>query len=355
MALPSSQDPRAQPTWENVTLFLLTLSVLALCWMMAVPFLHALVGSITLAVVTNQPYRWLESKCRRPALAAIIAVAVVTVLVITPISFLIQELAKQALAVATLMREGTLQQKIVDLLNQHPALASRLESATANINLKQATQTTAAYMASHLGGVLSNSVGALLQLVVMMFILFFLYRDHKLALSTLRSILPLSESETDLVLSRSTDTIYATALGRFIVAAVQGLLAGLAFWALGVRGAFLLGLLTALVAVVPGVGAYLVWVPVAVYLALSGHWVKALILTGWGSVVVSTVDNFLYPALVGSKLQMHTVAVLLAVLGGIAFFGISGIILGPVLLTLAKTLLGIWVQKTRSAALIERS
>jgi predicted PurR-regulated permease PerM len=349
MALPPSQRPRAQPTWENVTLFLLTLGVLVLCWAVAVPFLPALVGSITLAVVTNQPYRWLESKCRRPALAAILAVVVVTLLVITPIFFLVQELAKQALAAATLMREGTLQQKIVDLLNQHPALASRLESAAANINLRQASQNTAAYLASHLAGVLSNSVGALVQLVLMMFILFFLYRDRKLALSTLRSILPLSESETDLVLDRSSDTIYAVASGRFIVAAVQGLLAGLAFWALGVKAAFLLGLLTALVAIVPAVGAYLVWVPVAVYLALTGHWIKAVILTGWGSLVVSTVDNFLYPALVGSRLQQHTVAVLLSVLGGIALFGIPGVILGPVLLTVAKTLLEIWVHKTKPA------
>jgi predicted PurR-regulated permease PerM len=182
-----------------------------------------------------------------------------------------------------------------------------------------------------------------------MFILFFLYRDRKLALSTLRSILPLSESETDLVLDRSSDTIYAVASGRFIVAAVQGLLAALAFWVLGVKAAFLLGLLTALVAIVPAVGAYLVWVPVAVYLALTGHWIKAVILTGWGSLVVSTVDNFLYPALVGSRLQQHTVAVLLSVLGGIALFGIPGVILGPVLLTVAKTLLEIWVQKTKPA------
>jgi predicted PurR-regulated permease PerM len=349
MALVSSQRPRAQPTWKNVTLFLLTLGVLVLCWMIAAPFLRALVGAITLAVVTNQPYRWLESKCRRPAVAATIAVVVVTLLVITPIFFLVQELAKQALAAANLMREGTLQQNIADLLNQHPAIASRLESAAKNINLRQASQNTAAYMASHLGGLFSNSVRALIQLVLMMFILFFLYRDHRLALSTLRSILPLTESETDLILDRSSDTIYATALGRFIVAAVQGLLAALAFWALGVKGAFLLGMLTALVAIVPAVGAYLVWVPIAVYLALTGHWVKAVVLAGWGSLVVSTVDNFLYPTLVGSRLQQHTVAVLLAVLGGIALFGISGLILGPVLLTVAKTLLEIWVHRTEPA------
>jgi predicted PurR-regulated permease PerM len=344
-----AQRSRAHPEWKNFTLFLLTLAAVLLCWMLAVPFLPALVGSITLAVVTNQPYRWLESKFKRPAMAATIAVVVVTLLVITPIFFLVEELAKQSLAAATLLREGTLQHKIAELLNRHPAVASHLENAANHVNLGQASQNTAGYLASHLAGLLGNSFGALTQLVLMMFILFFLYRDHKLALSTLRSLLPMTESEAGLLLDRSTDTIYATALGRFLVAVVQGFMAAVGFWALGVRGAFLWGALTALVAIVPAFGAYLVWVPIAVYLALTGHWLKATILTGWGSLVISSVDNFLYPALVGSRLQQHTVAVLLSVLGGIALFGISGIILGPVLLTIAKTLLEIWVHRTEAA------
>jgi predicted PurR-regulated permease PerM len=93
---------------------------------------------------------------------------------------------------------------------------------------------------------------------------------------------------------------------------------------------------------IPAFGSYLVWVPIAIYLGLSGHWGKAALLAVWGSVIVSTIDNFLYPILVGTRLRSHTAAILLSILGGIAAFGIPGIILGPVIFTIAATLLDFW-------------
>jgi predicted PurR-regulated permease PerM len=127
-----------------------------------------------------------------------------------------------------------------------------------------------------------------------------------------------------------------------LVAGIQGILAGLAFWVLGVPGAVLWGFTTVAVAMIPAFGSYLVWVPIAIYLGLSGHWGKAALLAVWGSVIVSTIDNFLYPILVGTRLRSHTAAILLSILGGIAAFGIPGIILGPVIFTIAATLLDFW-------------
>lgn len=97
---------------------------------------------------------------------------------------------------------------------------------------------------------------------------------------------------------------------------------------------------------VPAFGSFLVWGPVAIYLGLSGHWGKAALLGIWGAFIVSTIDNILYPILVGSHMRAHTATILLAVLGGIAFFGPVGIILGPVLFTVATTLLDIWHART---------
>ena len=97
---------------------------------------------------------------------------------------------------------------------------------------------------------------------------------------------------------------------------------------------------------VPAFGSFLVWGPVAIYLGLSGHWGKAALLGIWGAFIVSTIDNILYPILVGSHMRAHTATILLAVLGGIAFFGPVGIVLGPVLFTIAATLLDIWHART---------
>jgi predicted PurR-regulated permease PerM len=97
---------------------------------------------------------------------------------------------------------------------------------------------------------------------------------------------------------------------------------------------------------IPAFGSFLVWGPVAIYLGLTGHWGKAALLAIWGGLIVSTIDNILYPILVGSHLRAHTATILLAVLGGIALFGPVGIVLGPVLFTIAATLLDIWHTRT---------
>jgi len=94
-----------------------------------------------------------------------------------------------------------------------------------------------------------------------------------------------------------------------------------------------------------GVGAFLVWVPIALYLGFTGHWGKAALLALWGGAIVSTIDNFLYPILIGPRLRQHTVAVLVSILGGVAFFGVTGIVLGPVFFSVASTLLEIWKQQ----------
>jgi predicted PurR-regulated permease PerM len=180
----------------------------------------------------------------------------------------------------------------------------------------------------------------------MLFVLFFLFRDRDLTLTYLRSLLPLREEESRELLARVGDTIYATALGRLAIAGVQGMLAGLAFWVLGVPGIILWAFSTAAFAMIPAFGAFLIWGPIAIYLGLSGHWGKAVLLALWGSVIVSTIDNVLYPILVGTRLRSHTVTILIAILGGIAVFGIIGIILGPVTFTIAATLLEFWRSRT---------
>jgi predicted PurR-regulated permease PerM len=159
----------------------------------------------------------------------------------------------------------------------------------------------------------------------MLFILFFLYRDRELAGRFARSLLPMDDRQAAIFLQRLRGTIYATALGRMAIAALQGALAGMAYWILGVPDVLLWAILTGLMAMVPAFGAFLVWVPVALYLGLSGHWIKAALLAIWGGGIVSLVDNFLYPVLVGPHLRQHSVAVLLSILGGIALFGITGL------------------------------
>ena len=341
------QESREATPWKQITLFLISLPVLILCALLLRPFFTAIVGAIVLAVVTQRPYDWLTVKIKNRSLCAAVALILIILAVIIPTFFLAQKLGQQALNTINAFRNGgASHEKITSYIANRPALASRIEDFTASIDINNLARSAAAYVGGNLAGFFGNSVRIITQLVVMLFLLFFLLRDRTFALASLRSLLPLQEHESTELLDRVGNTILATALGRLTIAAVQGVLAGLAFWVLGVPGVILWAFTLTACAMIPAFGSFLVWGPVAIYLGLTGHWGKAALLAVWGAVIVSTIDNILYPILVGSHLRAHTAVILLSVLGGIAVFGPIGIVLGPVLFTLASTLLDIWHQRT---------
>lgn len=328
--------------WRAIVLFLLTLAVVGLCILLAFPFLPAITGAVALTVATRMPYDWLERRVRHPTLTAALGVLLAVLLIVGPAVLLVQSLGQQVVGVAVLVHSGVAQDWLTENINRIPWLNRLVDQALGVVNLRQAAQGTAGFIANRLRGLLTGSVATVTQMVLMLFTLFFLFRDRKEAARAFRSLLPLSESQRDYLLERMSNTIEATLQGSLTIAAIQGALGGLMFWILSVPTALVWALVMALLATIPSLGTFLVWMPVAVYLAVVGHWVKAVILVVWGTFVIGTVDNLLYPMLVGTKMQLHTVPVLFAVLGGIGLFGISGIVLGPLVLTTAVTLLRIW-------------
>jgi predicted PurR-regulated permease PerM len=300
------------------------------------------VGAIVLAVVTRRPYDWLAARIRYRSLCAALALGLVTLSLLVPFFLLGQDLGQQAFRTIQALREQSTQQRFAELLARHPLLATRAQAISDAVDLGNAAQSAASYLGSRLASFAGDSVRLITQTVIMLFLLFFLFRDRAFALESLRSLLPLRPDETDELLARIGGTIYATALGRLAIACVQGVLAGLAFWVLGVPGVVLWAFSTVAFAMIPAIGAFLIWGPLALYLGFSGHWGKAALLALWGGVIVSTIDNFLYPILVGAQMRAHTVTILISTLGGIALFGVIGIVLGPVLFTVAATLLDLW-------------
>jgi len=179
-------------------------------------------------------------------------------------------------------------------------------------------------------------------LLLTFYLLFYFLRDRKTALKALRDVSPLPQVEMDQLFRRVADTVYATVYGTVAVAAVQGTLGGLMFWWLALPAPLLWGVVMGLLAVVPVLGAFIVWVPTAIFLALDGSWGKALALTAWGGVVVGGIDNLLYPMLVGDRLKLHTIPAFISIVGGLMLFGPSGLILGPLAFAVTMFLFEIW-------------
>jgi predicted PurR-regulated permease PerM len=178
--------------------------------------------------------------------------------------------------------------------------------------------------------------------VLTFYLLFYFPRDRRLMLETVRSHSPLSLAEMDRLFGQIADTIHAIIYGTVVVACVQGTLGGLMFWWLRLPTPLLWGLVMGLLAIVPVLGAFVVWIPAAIFLALDGSWERALILVLWGALVVSSIDNLLYPMLVGNRLKLHTVPAFISLVGGLTLFGPAGIILGPMAVTITIILLDVW-------------
>jgi predicted PurR-regulated permease PerM len=359
---PDRQQPTAEATdrggpagmtfrWKNLALFLLTIVVLALCLMMLRAFLPAIVGAIVLAVATQRPFSWLRAKVGNAGAASSIAVCMSTLCIIVPGLFLGRTVAEYAITIGRMLRNGTIAKSLLTAVDNYPWLASAVQESSNFLAWSKAAERAAAYIATNAVTVLSNSALALTQTIIMLFLLFFLYRDGEDALRFLYCLLPMDKDEARSLVKGVEETIRATFLGHFVVAVIQGLIAGIIFASLGVSNAALLGVLTSIAALLPYFGAYVVWLPVAVFLGISGHWIKGIILVLLGALIISTLDNFLYPMLVGAQLRQHTALIFLALLGGIWLFGISGLILGPVLFSVASSLLTIWHERNHAHTL----
>jgi predicted PurR-regulated permease PerM len=182
--------------------------------------------------------------------------------------------------------------------------------------------------------------------VLALFTLFFLFRDREPVAATIRSLMPMSERETDYFFDRIRSMTHATIYGTVVVALVQGGLGGLMFWLVGIPGALLWGVAMALLSMIPTAGAFIIWLPTAVVLGAQGEWGKAALIGAWGALVVGTIDNLLYPSLVGKEMRLHTLPVFFAIVGGVALFGAAGVVLGPVVLAATIALIDILRKRT---------
>lgn len=343
--LPQSET-KDETIWKTVALFLLSVAVLVVCALILYPFVPAITGAVALAIITRRPHLWWRARIRNRTAAAATELLLVTISIIAPALLLMQYLVRNAIAGTELLQDGQMQRGFHTLLHRFPGIVAAIEESLQVMTLGDTARQLAGFVTSHLAGVFSVSLAAVSQIVITLFLLFFLYRDGEAAHIFLTHLLPFTEAETDFMTQRLGETIRATVLGRLLVAVIQGTVAGAVIELLGMHGAVILGLLTAVAGLVPPFGAYIVWLPVAVWLAITGHWVKMAILLGVGFLIISTLDNFLYPVLVGSRLRQHTASVFLSLLGGVWLFGIAGLVLGPLTFSATEGLLAIWKART---------
>ena len=337
-------------TWALLTL---TVLLLYLCFRLAQPFFPAISWALALAIVAYPVFGWLEGKLGRRNWAAGVTVVLVAVLIVAPAAFVTRHTIEQGSMIREKWRSGEIAREWEQATAKNPLLAKAGEWMRERAQQGGEQVTEKANQA--VPTLLTSTVLGVIQLFIALFTLYFFFRDRDAMLRFARWVMPLTDDEGREVIRLVKDTVHAALFGHVAVALIQGALGGLMFWWLGLPAPLLWGVVMGLLAIVPVLGAFVIWVPAAAFLLLQGEIWKAAVLTAWGTLVVGLIDNLLYPMFVGRRLRLHTLPVFFAIVGGLSVFGTAGIVLGPVALALAMAVLHIWRRRTAGGQTAEEA
>lgn len=328
-------------------LLVVTAIALYLCWLMIQPFMGVLMWAAVLVIVFYPIHRRLVQRTKKPSLSALLSCVLVILTILVPVSLLTVAVLNELAGAAQ-----NVQAAINYVLDPNSPMTGRFLRWAGNyVDVERLR--SGEYLAQQLGGVsgglagqtlgvIGGVIGAIVQMFFVIFTMYYLFRDGDRIFERIKDALPLNNKEALAIMERAKEVVGASVYGVLVIAVIQGSLGGLAFWALGVPSAIVWGVAMTFLSMIPMLGSFLVWVPAAIYLALTGHYVKAILLVLWGTLVIGMIDNFLRPKLVGGRTRLHELLIFFAVLGGLQVFGVLGIVLGPVVLALAMSLIEVF-------------
>ncbi|HYY58822.1 MAG TPA: AI-2E family transporter [Pyrinomonadaceae bacterium] len=337
-----------------LALLIATAVALYLCWLMLQPFVNVLAWAAVLVIFFYPVHRRLVARTGRPATSALLSSLFVIVVILLPLALItfavINQMAGalqnlQASAASLLDPNSPVTGRIIGWLGQYVNIEQLQSEQFLLDRLKGLSGTIAGNALGFVGGL----VGVIVQVFFVIFTMYYLFRDGDRIVRALPDMLPLERAQSEVIFERTRDVISASLYGVLVIAMIQGALGGLAFWMLGLPSAIVWAVVMTFLSMIPMAGAFFVWVPAAIYLAMTGHWGKALILVAWGTLVIGTIDNFLRPKLVGERTRLHELFIFFSVLGGLKVFGVLGIVLGPVVLAITIALLDVFRQAEKSA------
>jgi predicted PurR-regulated permease PerM len=341
-----------------------TVVALYLCWTMLQPFIEVLLWAVVLVIVFMPVHRRVRARVGSPGWSAMISCLLVVVVILVPLTLVTFAIVREMTHIAQSLQtqpggDGAAQAGVAGLLDPNsPYVGKVLGWVGQYVDLEQFnSQQFIAERLKSLGGAIAGrtlgfvggAVGFVVEIFFVIFTMYYFFRDGERLREAVYSILPLDDRRAHEIIDRTQEVISASVYGVLVIALIQGTLGGIAFWALGLPSPLLWGVVMVFLSMIPMAGAFVVWVPAALYLGVTGHWGKAIILTVWGALIIGSVDNFLRPKLVGEKTRLHELLIFFSVLGGLQVFGVIGLVLGPVVVAITIALLDVLRQADDSA------
>ncbi len=324
---------------STILFFLLVAIFFYLFYRLMVPFFSPIAWAGILVIVFYPLYNWLIKKVKRAWLASLLSCVLIFIIIIGPSIYLLAALVSEAATAVQKINEAYKDGQLEGLfrpitpflniikgrLDSYPQLAdvdfiSIAKDAVGNVTHAIGSQATS---------VIANISKTLFYFFLMLFSMFFFFRDGAKIINFLKRITPLEQSRVSYLYDHFRNVIEGMMYGGLTMALIQGTLGGILFAAMGLSSAVLWGAVMAFLAFIPIVGPFLVYIPAGIILILSGEAGKGILLIAIGTIVVSQIDNFIRPHLFTGKTQTHTLMLFFSIMGGIVMFGLLGIVLGP--------------------------
>jgi len=331
--------------------FLLALAVLlgVLVFKIMTPFLTTLLLAFILWQLFRPVYDVMRKWVKAPSLASFLTCLLVFLVIVLPFLAVGSAVSKEVINIYGEITDTESQENILTSTKNYLVSLGvpkdKIKEWLNQIDLETTIQKSVAITAGLAQQAYQKISNFFLLLFVMFFILYYFFMDGDRFVKYAFHVSPLRDKDERVLLERFMSMSRATLKGTLVVAVIQGIIGGLTFWILGIKAAVLWGVLMTLFAFIPLIGTAVIWLPAAIILIITGSWIEGLVLLIIGGTVISSIDNILRPKLVGKDTAIHPLWIFLGTLGGIGMFGIVGLLVGPLVITLFAAILEIFERK----------
>lgn len=329
---------------SKMFLLFLLVAVIAGCYIIFKPFLVEFLVAAILTSIFFRPYKWLRDRIGKKVSSLIMCFLIVLIVIIPIINLLVFSAQKSISAyqsVAEFVNNNGLKEVVGNDylekaenflgISEENIKAFIVDSAKRISNILMNAATT----------FVTGTTNFIISLVAIVFIMFFFFLDGERMAGKLMDWLPLPKQHSQEIFKKFREVSYSTVIATFVTAIAQGAISGLGFFVVGIP-VFLLSILVAFFSLIPYVGSGIVWFPVGIYLLLIGDVWEGVFILLWGAILVSFADNIIRAYLIKGKSGAHPLFIIFSILGGIALFGFWGVIIGPLIISLAMTILHIY-------------
>ena len=318
-----------------------------LVYLIFAPFLGALAWAAVLVVLFHPVYARLARRWK-PTKAALAATAGVTLILIVPALLVMIAFVREGVEAVQSIQLGVAAGHFAWVSHLWARIQNRFPEASPgdlSALMQRHAEEATGYLAGRLGAVLRHTAVFLFDLGVTILAMFYLYRDGDSIVARLGEVLPFDPSHRERMFRETQALIHATVASSLAGAAVNGILGGLAFAVTGIRAPIFWGVMMAFFSFIPIVGSALIWVPAVIALIADGHWGRGILVAAICVLGAVVVDNFIRPWLISGRTQMSMLVIFISILGGISVFGMLGIVLGPIVVAIAASLLELYAPR----------